>query len=85
MKNKALVFLLLFMFIYSCSKDNTVDEQETVNVFDNRQLTGSSANDILSGDLFTSIVVELVYVQGFEPTQATINNFISSWVDSLVQ
>jgi hypothetical protein len=76
MKNKALAFLLLFVFIYGCSKD-TVNEEDTINVFDNRQLTGSSANDILSDDLYTSIVIELVYVQGFEPTQATINNFVS--------
>ncbi|WP_298236817.1 membrane metalloprotease [uncultured Algibacter sp.] len=76
MKNKVLIFLLLLIFIYSCSKD-TVNEEETVNILDNRQSTGSSANDILSDDLFTSIVIELVYVQGFEPSQNTINNFVS--------
>ena len=77
MKNKALIFLLLLAFIYGCSKDSSVVEEDTINVFDNRQTTGSSANDILSDDLFTSIVIELVYVQGFEPSQTTINNFIS--------
>ena len=73
--------LILFTFvglIYACSGDDSVNNTDNeVNVFNNRQTTGSSANDILSDTKFTSIVVELVYVEGFEPTQTAVNNFVS--------
>jgi hypothetical protein len=39
---------------------------------------GSSSHDLLSGDIYKSMVIELVYVQGFEPSATAINNFISN-------
>jgi hypothetical protein len=46
------------------------------SVTNNKKGTGTSANDLLS-DTFKSMVVEVVYVQGFEPTTAAINDFIA--------
>lgn len=77
MKKLFIYIAILFTFFYGCSKDDTSNSENTVNVFDNRQATGSSANDILSDAIFKSIVVELVFVQGYEPTQAAVNNFIT--------
>jgi hypothetical protein len=42
-----------------------------------KKATGSSSHDLLSGDIYKSMVIELVYVQGFEPSATAINNFIS--------
>jgi hypothetical protein len=36
---------------------------------------GSSSHDLLSGDIYKSMVIELVYVQGFEPSATAINKF----------
>ena len=78
-KLKPLSFLFIFLLIASCSKDDAADpnDNNNINVFNNRQSTGSSANDILSDDTFKSMVIELVYVEGYEPTQAAIDNFVS--------
>ncbi|MEP3837910.1 MAG: membrane metalloprotease [Algibacter sp.] len=77
-----LISLTLVAFIYGCNEDGTLiqeeEEQSTaINKILNRQTTGSSANDLLSDNTFTSMVIELVYVEGFEPTQAAVDNFVS--------
>ena len=46
-------------------------------VNNNKKITGSSANDLLSDATFKSMVVEIVYVEGFEPTATAVNDFIS--------
>jgi hypothetical protein len=40
-----------------------------------KKSNGSSSHDLLSGDIYKSMVIELVYVQGFEPSATAINNF----------
>ncbi len=75
-KNSILLLILVGLF-HSCSKDNHSENQENININDNKQATGSSSNDLLSDNQFTRMEIELVYVDGFEPTQETINNFIS--------
>ncbi|WP_142784685.1 membrane metalloprotease [Changchengzhania lutea] len=77
MKYKILIAFLVFAIISACSKDESITENNPLNKSVNRQTTGSSANDLLSDDIFTSMIIELVYVEGFEPSQTTINNFVS--------
>lgn len=82
MKQKILIALLISMFLSSCTKeniDNTNPDNntDTVNVKDNQKATGTSANDLLSDNTFTSMVIEVVSVNGFEPTESAINNFVS--------
>jgi len=77
---KKVVIFILFLVV-SCSKeeDNTSNtgNNTTNNPTSHLQATGTSSNDLLSGTTFKSMVVELVYVQGFEPSQASIDNFVS--------
>ncbi|PKQ45332.1 zinc metalloprotease [Confluentibacter flavum] len=76
MKFKVLVTFLFILFILqSCSKDDIDNVANGINKIGNKQVTGSSANDILSDTKFKSIIIELVYVEGFEPTANTIDNF----------
>lgn len=79
MKYRILVAFLTLAFISACSTDNSddSDNQPSVNKNLNRQSTGSSANDLLSDDVFKSMIIELVYVEGFEPTETAINNFVT--------
>ena len=73
-----LLTLGLLFSVVSCSND---DESETitnvVNTTANKQQTGSSSNDLLSDRKFKSIVIEVVYVTGFEPSSTAINNFVN--------
>jgi hypothetical protein len=66
-----------FVLFVSCSKDDALDTSETINPVTNKQTTGSSSNDLLSDKKFTSMVIEVVYVQGFEPSTTAINNLVS--------
>ncbi|WP_179345541.1 membrane metalloprotease [Winogradskyella ursingii] len=79
MKHKIFYFILILTLIVSCSKDDSIssDNDNEIDVNLNRQTVGSSANDLLSADKFTNMIIELVYVEGFEPNASTVNNFIS--------
>lgn len=71
----------MVIIINACSKDEesgvTDEEENIVSTVANRQATGSSANDLLSDNTYTSMIIEVVYVEGFEPTENALNNFVS--------
>ena len=68
--------LLALLFI-ACSKDDNGNSTPPVNKTANLLATGDSANDFLSGDTFTSLVVEVTFVQGFRPTQEALDNVVA--------
>ena len=73
-----LLTLGLFLLVASCSKeDDPIDNAVAVNPNTNKQQTGSSSNDLLSDKKFKSMVIEIVYVAGFEPSSTAINNFVN--------
>lgn len=66
--------VLLFM---ACSKDDDLNiDQSTIDKSQNQKVTGSSSHDLLSDERYKSLLIELVYVQGQEPSQGSINNFV---------
>lgn len=72
----SLLTLILFLSVGSCSKEDNPLEN-SVNSGANKQQTGSSSNDLLSDKKFKSMVIEVVYVAGFEPSNTAINNFVN--------
>ncbi|MBT8220600.1 MAG: membrane metalloprotease [Bacteroidia bacterium] len=68
--------LILILSFNSCIKTDdgeTIDDQNNNNnIVDNQQITGYTAKEILSGDEFTSLVIELVYMDGFAPSNIAI-------------
>jgi predicted Zn-dependent protease len=73
--SKVTTIIILF-FILSCSSDKSeteIGDGITPNL--NLKPTGSSANDFLAGSNYTSLVVEIIYVEGFKPNDASIQNF----------
>lgn len=77
MKKKIFIALVVvFGFINACSNDS--DDTQTPQNVDktpNLQATGSSANDFLSNNNFDRLLVEIGYVEGFQPTGQTVSNF----------
>ncbi len=74
---KLLAYLLFSSFILiSCSDDDDNTSLETAAIpASNQQPLGSSANDLLSSTNFNSLTVEMISVQGFEPTTTAVNAF----------
>ena len=78
MKKIIAILTVGFILFVSCSKeDSIINNPETINPVNNKQLTGSSSNDLLSDKKFASMIVEVAYVTGFEPSATAINNFVS--------
>jgi len=75
---KFLSYLFLSSLILTgCSNDDDTTSENTdapVQTANKRPL-GSSANDLLSDQNFKSLTIEMVSVEGFEPTETAIANF----------
>ena len=76
MKKIFIIFALGFVLFVSCSKDED-SSGYVVNPLTNKQATGTSSNDLLSDKKFKSMIIEVVYVDGFEPSTTAITNFVS--------
>ena len=71
-------YLIIGLFLFmACSDNDSATAAPIDPTAANKQATGSSSNDLLSDENFKSMVIELVYVEGFEPSQPAINNFVS--------
>ncbi len=77
-KNIFLANLLIICFLIGCSNDDPdpVEPEQNVDRSANLLGTGDSANDILSNDNFTKLLIEIAYVEGFRPTSAAMNEFV---------
>jgi hypothetical protein len=75
---KKISLLLLTMFLLAgCSKnsDGPGTDPDPISKSANLLATGDSANDILSNENFTKLLIEIAYVSGFQPTAEAMNNF----------
>lgn len=73
---KALLFLLLLpaTLLVSCSKDDDDPKNFNKDRSLNLKNVGASAHDLLAADKFKKVILEIQFVQGFEPQNATVNN-----------
>lgn len=76
-KFKSFLVACILVFTISCSKNSSdSDNSDTsVNKSANLLATGDSARDILSNDIFDTLVIEIAYVTGFKPTESAITQF----------
>jgi len=79
MKKRIALVTMVFALLISCSKEDSTDTNTVggFSITNNKKATGSSSHDLLSDDTFKSMVIELVYVQGYEPSATAISNFTS--------
>tara|TARA_R110002020_G_scaffold85914_5_gene211779 strand:+ start:26593 stop:27378 length:786 start_codon:yes stop_codon:yes gene_type:complete len=82
---KFVIVCFIALLITSCSSDNDSDVVEggSNSTAENKQALGESAHDFLSADDFTSLQLEIGYVEGFRPTQTTINNLVQFFEDRI--
>jgi hypothetical protein len=76
MKKIIAVITLAFLVLTSCSKDDSENSSGGVVKANNKKTLGTSAHDLLSEDKFDTMLIELVYVEGFEPSVTAIDNFV---------
>ncbi|PKD21167.1 hypothetical protein APR41_12185 [Salegentibacter salinarum] len=79
-KYKYSLLLLILMFSFSCTSDSDENGDDGISGIDktaNLQGLGDSASHLLSDSEFTSMNIEIVYVNGFAPTEAALANFKS--------
>jgi hypothetical protein len=72
------VYILFFSLILvaACSKNSDgPTPPDPIDKTANLLATGDSANDILSNNTFTKLLVEIAYVTGFQPSAEAMNNF----------
>ncbi|MCG2461830.1 hypothetical protein K8352_13810 [Flavobacteriaceae bacterium F89] len=72
---KILVLCLLTLTTSNCSKDS-VGESDKIDRSANLMASGDSANDILSNNQHTDLLIQIAYVEGFQPTQKAIDDFV---------
>ncbi|WP_016989098.1 membrane metalloprotease [Flavobacterium sp. ACAM 123] len=79
MKKRIAVVTMTFILLVSCSKEDSTDtiSVDGYSITNNKKATGSSSHDLLSADTYKSMVIEVVYVEGYEPSATAINNFTS--------
>ncbi|CAL67361.1 hypothetical protein [Christiangramia forsetii] len=79
---KLFIFFFAATFILSCSKDSPNRSGDgSIDRTANLKSLGSSASDLLNDATFTSLNIEIVYVEGNRPTEEGINlfrNFLQS-------
>lgn len=77
--------ILTFFILISCSTDdNSISNNGVGNDGDNSggetypytNPVGFSANDILAGNSFSSLVLDIMYVEGFQPTNQSVNQLV---------
>jgi hypothetical protein len=61
----------------NCSKnsDDSPPDPDGIDKSANLLATGDSANDILSNDTYTTLLIEIAYVTGFQPSAEAMANF----------
>lgn len=78
MKFIKISLLVLILSVFSCSPDDESNTLENgINKSFNLKTTGSSANDFLSASKYSSLVIEILYVQNFRPNAQTLTNLKS--------
>ena len=74
--NHLALFFSLFLVLSACTSDNP-DDGNKVNKSANLRGLGDSARDLLSDEQYTSMNIEIAYVEGYTPSQQAIAEFKS--------
>jgi len=74
---RLLVFFAITSLIFSCTKDPSEPGSGTIDRSANLKTLGTSASDLLNDATYTSMNIEIVYVEGNRPSEEAISIFQS--------
>lgn len=75
LRNKILFALLSLAFLaYACSDSGTGPDVDPAPKFNSKAAPGDSAKSFLEGDQYTTLSIEIDYMEGYEPTQEGLNS-----------
>lgn len=74
MKNKPTIIMLLALFITGCIKTIASDDDLVDARAYHNQKVGTSAADLLREEKYTSLKVEVQYMEGYEPDETALRN-----------
>ncbi|NGP77663.1 peptidase [Balneolaceae bacterium YR4-1] len=75
LRNKILFALLALTFLaYACSDSGTGPDIDPEPQFNSKAAPGDSAKSFLESDQYTSLEIEIDYMEGYEPTQEGLNS-----------
>ena len=81
--NATILIVSFFLFATAgCKKSDTISNLPSINNENNKAL-GASANDLLSASKYSSVIVEIQYMPGFQPDGASVNNLVN-FINSLL-
>jgi hypothetical protein len=83
MKLRAITILLLMIVITSCIKTIASDDDYVDNRAFHNQKVGVSAADLLRDEQYTSLKVEVQYMEGYEPDETALRNLHLFLIDHL--
>ena len=73
LKNSLSAILFIILFVISCSKNQGSTGLPSVNPVNDR-MVGASAKELLTASNYNSLIIEIQYMPGFQPDQASLNN-----------
>jgi len=76
LQNRTIILILstALLIAYGCSDSNTGPEMPQPVQFNSKAAAGDSAQSYLESDLYTSLQIEVDYMQGYAPTQEGLNS-----------
>lgn len=75
LRNKILLAILSLSFLaYACSDSGTGPDVDPEPQFNSKAAPGDSAKSFLEGDQYTTLQIEVDYMEGYEPTQEGLNS-----------
>lgn len=85
MKTRYILSLLIttLLILTSCDSGSVTDTDENEFSFDHEINPGQSASEFLTDDDFERLVIQVQYMQGYEPTQEGLQNLESFLSDRL--
>ena len=68
------IAIIMLSIATGCVKSIASDDDLTIDYQYHNQVTGATANDILSDEEYTSITIEVQHMKGFTPDSASLEN-----------
>ncbi len=68
------LLIILFLFLAACDSGTVTDTDENEFSFNHEINPGQSATEFLTDDDFDQLIVQVQYMQGYEPTQEGLSN-----------